>query len=295
MTAVFLIFFVGRDALLSSWAAGRIFQETTGTHGFHLLPKYLWEMIYYIYRVGRAFVWLLPPILLLSWWRRENPGLWSVQKIAGVLFLTGFSLAAARGWWRGGYDQFGKESVLAGCWLLGVAWTVWAVNRGVDIKEGISKIGGEELVLGNLGLVAGGSIWFSCALVLTPFLLGFGTATSVADFAGQGTVFFAAAGVWLLGSTRPTLRILGWGLPALALTGIGLLQASRVATSLFVAKSFFLKKNFKQLIKRKKKKACRNVTMAVGVTVLKAMLRLASSPLSASKPRAKAKRRWMIK
>jgi hypothetical protein len=232
MTAVFLIFFVGRDALLSSWAAGRIFQETTGTHGFHLLPKYLWEMIYYIYRVGRAFVWLLPPILLLSWWRRENPGLWSVQKIAGVLFLTGFSLAAARGWWRGGYDQFGKESVLAGCWLLGVAWTVWAVNRGADIKEGISKIGGEELVLGNLGLVAGGSIWFFCALVLTPFLLGFGTATSVADFAGQGTVFFAAAGVWLLGSTRPTLRILGWGLPALVLTGLGLLQASRVATSL---------------------------------------------------------------
>lgn len=232
MTAVFLISFVGPDALSSSWAAGRIFQETTGTHGFHLLPKYLWEMIYYIYRVGRAFVWLLPPILLLSWWSRKSPGFWSVEKIAGVLFLAGFSLAAARGWWRGGYDQFGKESVLAGCWLLGVAWTVWAVNRRADIKGEISKTRGEELVVGNLGLVAGGSAWFLICLVLTPFLLGFGTATSIADYAGQGTVFFAAAGVWLLGSARPTLRTLGWGLPALVLMGLGLLQASRVATSL---------------------------------------------------------------
>ena len=54
MTAVFLISFVGPDALSSSWAAGRIFQETTDTHGFHLLPKYLWEMIYYTYRVEHA-------------------------------------------------------------------------------------------------------------------------------------------------------------------------------------------------------------------------------------------------
>jgi hypothetical protein len=232
MTAVFLIFFVGRDALSSSLAAGRIFQETTGTHGFHLLPKYLWEMIYYLYRIGRAFVWLLPPILLLVWWSRKNPALWSVEKIAGVLFLAGFSLAAARGWWRGGYDQFGKESVLAGCWLLGVAWTVWAINRRADIKGKTYESEGGEVVVSNRELVAGGSAWFLSGLVLTPFLLGFGTATSVADYAGQGTVFFAAAGVWLLGSVRPTLGTFGWGLPALALTGIGLLQASRVATSL---------------------------------------------------------------
>jgi hypothetical protein len=225
LAAVFLLFFVGRDALVSTWTAGRIFQETTGTHGFHLLPKYLWEIFYYLYRIGRAFVWLLPPILLLAWWRRKNPGRWSVEKVAAVLFAGGFGLAAARGWWRGGYDQFGKESVLAGCWLLGVAWTVWAARRRKNAVGRRSEEGGRWSVAGGRWAVLG-------ALMLTPFLLGFGTATSVADYAGQGTVFFTAAGVWLLASPRPARGKPGWVLPALALTGLGLLQASRVATSL---------------------------------------------------------------
>jgi len=67
------------------------------------------------------------------------------------------------------------------------------------------------------------------ALVLTPFLCGIGTNTSIADYAGQGTIFFAAAGVLLLGQI-PAQRIAL--VAGVALVGLCLIQSSRVSSAL---------------------------------------------------------------
>jgi len=66
-------------------------------------------------------------------------------------------------------------------------------------------------------------------LVLTPFLCGIGTNTSIADYAGQGTVFFVAAGILMLGSL-PAASIPS--VAAVSLAGLCLIQASRVSSSL---------------------------------------------------------------
>jgi len=213
-TAGFAVY-AGSGGIKDTLQAGVLIAQTTGSHGWFIVPKYGWELFYYLYRMGRAFVWLLPAIFLFWWLARKNPGRWSTQKIAIILFAGGLLLAAARGWWRGGIEQFGKESVLAGCWLLGVAWTVWAVRRRADTGGRKSVVGGRWPVL-----------W---GLMLTPFLCGIGTNTSIADYAGQGTVFMAAAGVLLFGR-------LPWSsvgvVASVALTGLCLLQASRVTSSL---------------------------------------------------------------
>jgi hypothetical protein len=66
-------------------------------------------------------------------------------------------------------------------------------------------------------------------LVLTPFLCGIGTNTSIADYAGQGAVFFVAAGILILGSLpAASFRAVA----AVSLAGLCLIQASRVSSSL---------------------------------------------------------------
>jgi len=213
-TAGFAVY-AGTGGIKETLQAGVLIAQTTGSHGWFIVPKYGWELFYYLYRMGRAFVWLFPTIFLFWWLAKKNPGKWSTQKIATILFAGGLLLAAARGWWRGGIEQFGKESVLAGCWLLGVAWTVWAVGRRTE--GGIRK----SVVCDRSSVLWG--------LVLTPFLCGIGTNTSIADYAGQGTVFLVAAGVLILGSLpASSLGAVG----AVALTGLCLIQASRVTSSL---------------------------------------------------------------
>lgn len=66
-------------------------------------------------------------------------------------------------------------------------------------------------------------------LVLTPFLCGIGTNTSIADYAGQGTVFFVAAGILMLG-TLPATSI--QSVASVSLAGLCLIQSSRVSSSL---------------------------------------------------------------
>lgn len=221
VTLCFAIY-AGLGGIVDTLQAGVLIAQTTGSHGWFILPKYGGEIVYYFYRVARAYFWLLPAILVFWWLAKRNPRKWTTGKIATILFAAGLALAAVRGWWRGGIEQFGKESVLAGCWLLGVAWTVWAAGRK-------TKGGGRRTEDGGQGSVVGSPHSVLWALVLTPFLCGIGTNTSIADYAGQGTVFFAAAGILLFG--RIPSSSLG-SVAGIALTGLCLIQASRVSSSL---------------------------------------------------------------
>ena len=220
--AVGLLLYAGAEGIKNTLQAGVIAAQTIGSHGWFIVPKYAWEMFYYLYRVARAYVWLLPAILVFWWLAKRNPEKWKLERIAVILFTAGLALAAVRGWWRGGIEQFSKESVLAGCWLLGVAWTVWAVRRKTDAR----RRGTEEK---NLWSGASGQSAVLWGLVATPFLCGIGTNTSIADYAGQGTVFFVAAGILMLGSL-PTVSI--QSVAAVSLAGLCLIQASRISSSL---------------------------------------------------------------
>jgi len=217
-TGIFAIY-AGKAGIQDTIQAGILIAKTTGSHGWFIVPKYGWEIFYYFYRIARAFVWLLPAILVFWWLSRRNPSKWPATKTAAILFAAGLSLGAVRGWWRGGIEHFGKESVLAGCWLLGVAWTVWAFRR---------KSKSEERGAGETGLNSAPKpiLW---ALVLTPFLCGIGTNTSIADYAGQGTVFCVAAGILMLGSLSATSI---QSVAAVSLAGLCLIQSSRVSSSL---------------------------------------------------------------
>jgi len=241
-TAGFAVY-AGSGGIKDTLQAGVLIAQTTGSHGWFIVPKYGWELFYYLYRMGRAFVWLLPAIFLFWWFAKKNPEKWSAQKTATFLFAGGLLLAAVRGWWQGGIEQFGKESVLAGCWLLGVAWTVWAVGRRADTGGRKSVVGGRmpedrgrraeggsrKSVVGGQWSVVSGRWPVLWGLMLTPFLCGIGTNTSIADYAGQGTVFMAAAGALMFGR-------LPWSsvgvVASVALTGLCLIQASRVTSSL---------------------------------------------------------------
>ena len=224
-----LLLYAGLEGIRNTLQAGIIAAQTTGSYGWFIVPKYVGELFYYLYRVGRAYVWLLPAILVCWRMAKRNPGKWKPEKIATILFTAGLTLAAARGWWRGGIGQYGKESVLAGCWLLGVVWTVGAIRcKGGKAGQEAKKVTRRSLFGGQWGksLVPVSVLW---GLVLTPFLCGIGTNTSIADYAGQGTVFFVAGGILMFGLlSNSTVWPVGW----VALTGLCCLQASRVSTSL---------------------------------------------------------------
>ena len=211
--------YAGAEGIRDTIQAGMLIAKTTGSHGWFIIPKYGWEMIYYLYRVVRAFVWLLPAIFIFWWLRRRDPDKWTTTRIATILFVAGLSLGALRGWWRGGIEQFGKESVLAGCWLFGVTWTSWAIRRKSDAAWPRHDNMEEKPIPDSL-------LW---ALVVTPFLCGIGTNTSIADYAGQGTVFFSAVGILMLGSL-PAASIRP--VAAVSLAGLCLIQASRVSSAL---------------------------------------------------------------
>ena len=220
-TLVFGVY-AGWYGIRDTLQAGLLIAQTTGSHGWFIVPKYGWELFYFLYRIGRAFVWLLPAILVFWWLAKKNREKWTTSRIATILFSGGLLLAAGRGWWRGGIEQFGKESVLAGCWLLGVAWTAWVVRSGADTR--VKRTEGREQMMAEG--VPSSVLW---GLVLTPFLCGIGTNTSIADYAGQGTVFFVAAGILMLGSL-PAASI--QSVAAVSLAGLCLIQASRVSSSL---------------------------------------------------------------
>ena len=95
-TGIFAIY-AGKAGIQDTIQAGILIAKTTGSHGWFIVPKYGWEIFYYFYRIGRAFIWLLPAILIFWWLNKQNPLKWPVTKIATILFAAGLSLGALRG------------------------------------------------------------------------------------------------------------------------------------------------------------------------------------------------------
>lgn len=201
---------IGLPGLADTLHAGVLISRETGSHGFWLIQKYGWEIFYYLYRLGRAFVWIIPLGWLVWWvWKKVAGKPPEIPRFAPWMFLLGAGLALVRGYGVGGTLAFSKESIIAGAWWLGV---LWATSK-------------------TTGLSLPGPVPWRYILLLTtaPFVLGVGTNTSLADYAGHSTLYTLAAG-WLL-AQRLLGRMSAGGWLAMVLS-VAVLQSTRMVTSL---------------------------------------------------------------
>lgn len=201
---------IGLRGLADTLQAGVLISRETGSHGFWLVQKYGWEIFYYLYRLGRAFVWIVPLGWLVWWvWKKISGRPPEISRFAPWIFLLGSALALARGYGVGGTLAFSKESIIAGAWWLGVLW-VTAKTTGLSLP--------------------GSAPWRHIFLLITaPFVLGVGTNTSLADYAGHSTLYTLAGG-WLL--ARGLIgRMTASGWLAVVLSA-AVLQGARLVTSL---------------------------------------------------------------
>ena len=201
---------VGWAGLADTLQSGVLISRETGSHGFWLIRKYGWEIFYYFYRLGRAFVWILPLGWLVWWgWKKVSGKPPDFLHFAPAVFLLGASLALLRGYGVGGTLAFSKESIIAGAWWLGVVWVSWK-TVGLSLPDPAA--------------------WRSVVILVTaPFLLGIGTNTSLADYAGHATLLTLAGG-WLVAQ-----RLLGSAPPQAWLAIVfsaAVLQGTRLVTSL---------------------------------------------------------------
>jgi len=203
-------FYVGPDSLKAGWWSAKLIFAQTESHGWWLLGQYIQNFSYYLYRVARAAVWIVP-LAGMIWVLSRVPGLHGVFGLRPIpwVCLAAVLLALSRGYWKGGAENFSKESVLAGLWLGSIVWIGWRKGQWRSVPPAIW--------------------WWVGLLASLPWLLGVATDTSLADYAGHGAVFSVAAG-WLLlarlAEDRKNIPVVG----ALILA-LGLLQATRAASS----------------------------------------------------------------
>jgi hypothetical protein len=205
--ALVLLFVAGPGIVTRTLQAGWWTATETGSHGAWILGKNVMEIFYYFYRLGRALIWIVP-IALAGWflWKKIG-GRPAPARFVPAVFLAGTALAFLRGYGVGGAPTFSKESLIAGIWVLGVLW-------------GATRLGPFQ--------IAGGKARMGLLLAV-PFLLGVGTNTSIADYAGHATLFFLGAG-WLV--LTPCLGKAGRLAALVMVTSVSTLQASRLITSL---------------------------------------------------------------
>jgi hypothetical protein len=203
-------FYVGPDSLKSGWWSAKLIFAQTKSHGWWLVGQYGLNFLYYLYRVARAAIWIVP-LVVIFWSLSRVPRFQNVfgSRLIPWVCLAAVVLALIRGYWKGGAENFSKESVLAGLWLGSLAWIGWRSGEWRSVLPGMG--------------------WWVGLCAALPWLLGLATDTSLADYAGHGTVFSAAAG-WLLlapmAVDKKNISVAG----ALILS-LGLLQATRAASS----------------------------------------------------------------
>ena len=210
MIGLLAYFYVGVDSLRAGWWSAKLIFAQTDSHGVWLAGQYLENFVYYLYRIARAAIWILP-LVGLVWIFCRIPRLGrKIQPLSVALVcFAAVILALARGYWKGGTEYFSKESVVVGLWLASVAWLTWRREPSRFRAEGLG--------------------WWLGFFAALPWLLGLATDTSLADYSGHGAVFTVAAGWLLLAGWLPfTNPPFAAGALILALAS---LQACRVGTS----------------------------------------------------------------
>jgi hypothetical protein len=207
--AIFL--YVGVEALMAGfWSAKLIFAQTE-SHGLWLLGQYLANFFYYLYRLARAAIWILPLAAICLVLARV-PSLRPIFRSKTVIFVSiaAVILALLRGYWKGGTENFSKESVLVGVWLASIVMI--AGRKGLPDPAGAVRFW-----------------WMVVFMAALPWVLGLATDTSLADYAGHGALFSVAAGWFFLARWSKDQRVLAT--IGTLLFALGLLQAARATSS----------------------------------------------------------------
>jgi len=203
--------YAGPAGIWNSLEPGSVMAREIGSHDARLFLKYVIDSLNFLYRIGRAAIWLLPPLLLAAWIlrRTERDEGKRFRILVTAAFGAALGLALWRGHGQGGALQWNKESLMAGLWLSGV------------------------LFLGRSWLRTGGRPDWSWILVLAglPMGLGFGTNTSLADYAGHAVVFWSLVGWWVLAGGDLAKRMGAVGLGS-ALACLVWIQSARQVTAL---------------------------------------------------------------
>lgn len=152
------------------------------SHGPQLLPYYGATLVNFLYRCLRAFAYGLP-LLLFFWFiyhrKAQNLSLltaiawispWVI--LAGGLFF-GLTRAGASSFSRVGSNVVAEVLWLTAAGLIVCPWRDW-LRFGFRPLEALG-------------------------LVLTPFILGFGTASALGDYVGHGALFFQLVGLGIVG------------------------------------------------------------------------------------------------
>lgn len=212
LAALFLIE-VGRPGLQDTWRAGVIYSGSSDRE--RILAMYLGWLAGYVWVLLRAMIWVTA-LYGLVWGlaraaRRKNP---PPAAVGSVVFILALGLALLRGHGQGGFQSWGKASMLMGVWLLGVG-----------------AVAGPRLSFPATARQAWArpTVRVFFLLIAVPLLNAIGTITGLTNYLAHGAIFFVAAG-WLL-----LVRSMDRGLPTFcalaALFSIGTLQAARVATT----------------------------------------------------------------
>ena len=192
LTGLVLGLYAGPQGVQSCLGRGWVIARELGSHHASLLLKYLLDLLNFIYRILRAYAWLVGPLWVLAWvlpkFGIQGERRFRILVLLGFLF--GMGLAFLRGHGIGGALNWNKESLMAGIWLTGVGALTWS---------GIRRFSRAEIALSTI-------------LLVLPFALAFGTNTSMADYAGHAVVFWSLLGWLLLVKTGVGDRIGSFGL-----------------------------------------------------------------------------------
>lgn len=180
--AAFWTWWIGIQAIRETAQMVDFLVNKSISHGPQLLPYYGATLVNFLYRCLRAFAYGLP-LLLFFWllYRRKARNLSPLPAVAWVLpwvilaggLFFGLTRAGASSFSRVGSNVVAEVLWLAAACLMVCPWRGWP-RFGFRLLESIG-------------------------LFLTPFILGFGTASALGDYVGHGALFFQLVGLGILG------------------------------------------------------------------------------------------------
>ena len=183
LVGVFWFWWIGKTAIMQTARMVDLLVNESISHGPQLFPYYFATLLNFFYRSLRAFAYGAPLLFFLWFLRKKKPifflrladFIWLLPLavlLGGLIF--GLTRAGASSFSRVGSNVLAEVLWLAAGSLLVVPFRQW-VQCGFRADE-------------------------TLALALTPFVLGFGTASALGDYAGHGALFFQLGGLgfWLI-------------------------------------------------------------------------------------------------